>query len=74
LEAHGQAAVLTDGIASVLPRSLTMRPFSPALAPTILKLGLPAVCPSVHAERFAQLMREESARAQSGSRSAYARL
>jgi LysR family transcriptional regulator, benzoate and cis,cis-muconate-responsive activator of ben and cat genes len=74
LEAHGQAAVLTDGIASVLPPSLTMRPFSPALAPTILKLGLPAVRPSVHAERFAQLMREESARAQSGSRSAYARL
>jgi DNA-binding transcriptional LysR family regulator len=59
LEAHGGVAVLTSGIAPMLPQSLVMRPFAPALEPVLLMLGLPAVRPSVHAEAFARLLQAE---------------
>lgn len=63
LEAHNAAAVLADGIASIMPRSLVTRPFSPALPDVTVKMGLPAVRPNPHAERFAQLLRAEAERA-----------
>jgi len=61
LEATMGVTVLSDGIASVLPRALEMRPFSPALAPTIVVAGLPAVRPSPHAELFVRMLRDEVA-------------
>jgi LysR family hca operon transcriptional activator len=67
LEAHQQAAVLTDGIANVLPRSLVLRPFSPALGATVLKIGLPADRPNGHAEKFARLLRDEASTSGSSS-------
>jgi DNA-binding transcriptional LysR family regulator len=62
LEAHCQAAVLTDGIAGGLPRSLAMRRFSPSPASIILKVGFPAARPSTNAEMFARLLQEVSTR------------
>ena len=62
LDAHVGAAILTDGTAEMLPRSLVWRPFYPALAMTVVVAGLPAVRPSPHAELFVKLLREESAR------------
>lgn len=62
LEAHRAAAILADGVASLMPRTLVARPFSPALAEGSVKLGLPAVRPNPHAETFARLLREEVAR------------
>lgn len=62
LEANNAAAILADGIASVAPRSLVTRPFSPALPAVTVKMGLPAVRPNPHAERFAKLLREEAER------------
>jgi DNA-binding transcriptional LysR family regulator len=61
LEANNGATLLTDGIASVLPRTLTFRPFAPALAQTVLMVGLPSVRPSPHAEAFLRLLQEEVA-------------
>lgn len=68
LEANNEAVVLTEGIGAVLPPTLVMRPFSPALAAVVVKLGLPAVRPSPHAELFAQLLREEADRLRNGLR------
>lgn len=62
LEAHGGVSVLTDGIAPMLPHSLVMRAFTPALDPVLLMLGLPAVRASAHAEAFARLLQGEIAR------------
>jgi hypothetical protein len=56
------ATILTDGIASVLPHSLEMRYFSPALAGVQVMVGLPSVRPNPHAETFVRLLREEAAR------------
>jgi DNA-binding transcriptional LysR family regulator len=58
LEAHGGAAVLAEGVAGVMPQSMVMRPFSPALPGVSITLGLPAVRPNPHAEMFARLLRE----------------
>lgn len=63
LEAHQSVAMLSDGIASVMPRTLELRHFSPALAATIVVAGLPAVRPSPHAEMFLRLLRAEVAAA-----------
>ncbi|MDB6169709.1 MAG: DNA-binding transcriptional regulator, LysR family [Verrucomicrobia bacterium] len=60
LEAHHAAAVLSDGIACIMPRGLVTRPFSPALPEIAVKMGLPAVRPNPHAETFARLLREEA--------------
>jgi DNA-binding transcriptional LysR family regulator len=62
VEAGNAAALLADGIACVMPRSLVTRPFSPALPSVRVLMGLPAVRPNPHAERFAQLLREEAGR------------
>lgn len=62
LEANNEAAVLTDGIVGALPQTLVMRPFSPALAAVVIKLGQSVVRPNLHAEVFARLLREEATR------------
>jgi DNA-binding transcriptional LysR family regulator len=59
LEAHHAAAILADGVASIMPRTLVSRPFAPALASVATSIGLPAVRPNPHAETFARLLREE---------------
>jgi LysR family transcriptional regulator, benzoate and cis,cis-muconate-responsive activator of ben and cat genes len=59
LEANHAAAVLGDGIATMIPRSLVTRPFSPALGEASIKIGVPAIRPSPHAETFSRLLREE---------------
>ncbi|MES2694239.1 MAG: LysR family substrate-binding domain-containing protein, partial [Verrucomicrobiota bacterium] len=58
LEAHNAGAVLADGVACLMPRALVAIPFSPALAPIVVKIGLPAVRPNPHAGTFARLLRE----------------
>jgi DNA-binding transcriptional LysR family regulator len=63
LQANHAAAILAEGIANIMPRSLVTRPFSPALAAVSVKLGLPAVRPNPHAETFARLLEAEVARA-----------
>ena len=62
LEANGGLAVLNEGILDRLPAALVNRSFSPALAPSVVVLGLPAVQPNVHAETFARLLHEEAGR------------
>jgi DNA-binding transcriptional LysR family regulator len=59
LEANRAAAILSDGVASIMPRTLVARPFSPSLSEGSVQLGLPAVRPNPHAETFARLLREE---------------
>lgn len=60
LEAKNGATILTDGVLSVLPRSLELRPFSPALPDVVIVAGRPADRPNPHAETFAKLLREEA--------------
>ena len=40
----------------MLPAALVSRPFSSALAPSVVILGSPAVPPNIHAETFARLL------------------
>lgn len=63
LEANNAAAILADGIVNMMPRSLVMRPFSPALPDIAVQVGLPAASKNPHAENFARLLQEEAARA-----------
>jgi DNA-binding transcriptional LysR family regulator len=60
LEATNGATILADGVISVLPRSLVMRSFSPALPDVVILAGRPAARPNAHAETFAKLLREEA--------------
>ncbi len=62
LEATQGATILADGVVSVLPRSLLMRSFSPALPDVVILAGLPADRPNVHAGTFAKLLRDEAVR------------
>jgi LysR family transcriptional regulator, benzoate and cis,cis-muconate-responsive activator of ben and cat genes len=62
VEANHAAAILGEGIEGILPRTLTTRPFSPALAPVVVMIGLAMVRSNRHAEAFAQLLRDELAR------------
>lgn len=66
LEANRAAAILADGIASMIPRTLVTRPFSPALPEVAVRIGLPAVRPNPHAEVFARLLRAEAALSRPG--------
>ncbi len=68
LEATKGAAVLADGVLSVLPQSLVVRPFSPSLPDVAIMVGVPAVRPNPHAESFARLLREVAEEARSRSR------
>lgn len=62
LEAANGATILADGVLSVLPRSLELRPFSPALPDVVILAGMPADRPNPHAGTFAKLLREEALR------------
>jgi len=42
LEAHRAAAILTEGIAGVMPRTLVIRPFAQMLPSALVMIGLPA--------------------------------
>ena len=58
LEATQGAAILAEGVISVLPRTLELRSFSPALPDVVILAGMPAARPNQHAETFARLLRE----------------
>lgn len=68
LEASNGAAILAEGVISVLPQSMVIRPFAPALPDIAILLGMPSVRPSPHAETFARLLREvaDEAKARKG--------
>jgi len=59
LEANHAVAVLGDGVASLMPRTLVVRPFEPALPEISVKLGMPEIRASPHAATFARLLRDE---------------
>jgi DNA-binding transcriptional LysR family regulator len=58
LAAQMAVAVLPGSVGSLLPAALTLRPFSPALEPTVLGAGRPAGRNNPHAELFVRLLRE----------------
>ena len=60
VEANTTAAILTEGVATLLPPTMVMRPFSPALPPISVLVGLPVANPSAHARLFAQFLRDQS--------------
>lgn len=59
LEARHAAAVLTEGIIGILPRTLVARPFAPMLPSASVMMGLPALRPNPHAETLARMLLEE---------------
>ena len=60
LAAHHAAAILTEGIAGLMPRTLVVRPFAPKLPSATVMIGLTAVRASPHAETLARLLTEEA--------------
>jgi len=69
LEAHHAAAILTEGIISIMPRTIVARPFAPMLPSALVMIGLPALRPNPHAETFALMLLEE-VRRQEGRKAA----
>jgi DNA-binding transcriptional LysR family regulator len=68
LEANQAAAIFAEGIANILPRNLTTRPFHPALTQKPVLLGFPLNQPNPHAEEFARILCEaERNKATTGS-------
>ena len=59
LEAHRAAAILTEGITSIMPRTLVARPFAPMLPSAAVMIGLSALRPNRHAETFARMLLDE---------------
>jgi len=59
VEANAGMAVLTEGVLPMLPASLTVRRFSPELAPLLIAAAMPALRPNPHAEAFLKLLLEE---------------
>jgi LysR family hca operon transcriptional activator len=68
LEATKGAAILAEGVISLLPQSMVIRPFSPALPEVSIVVGMPAVRPSPHAETFARVLREVAGAAKARAR------
>ncbi len=60
LYAQNAAAILIEGVADVLPKTLVARPFTPKLPSVTVVIGLPALRPKPHAEMFAKLLIEAS--------------
>jgi len=60
LEAHRGAAILTEGIVSIMPRALVTRPFAPTLPSAAVMIGISALRPNRHAETFARMLLEEA--------------
>jgi len=52
IEANAGMAVLTEGILPMLPAALTMRRFSPELAPLLIAAAMPILRPNPHSEAF----------------------
>jgi LysR family transcriptional regulator, benzoate and cis,cis-muconate-responsive activator of ben and cat genes len=59
LEAQAGMAVLTEGIFPMLPSTLSVRRFSPELAPLLIAAGTPALRPNPHSEAFVKILSEE---------------
>jgi DNA-binding transcriptional LysR family regulator len=59
IEANAGMAVLTEGVLPMLPATVTVRRFSPELAPLLIAAGLPVLRPNPHSEAFLKLLLEE---------------
>ncbi len=59
IEAKAGMAVLTEGVLPMLPARLTVRRFSPELAPLLIAAAMPALRPNPHSEVFLKLLLEE---------------
>jgi DNA-binding transcriptional LysR family regulator len=66
LEAHRAAAILTEGIISIMPRTLVARRFAPVLPSATVMIGLSALRPNPHAETFGRMLLEEVRRRENG--------
>lgn len=62
IQANHAATVLSDAVTETLPGSLVARPFSPALPPTALMLGLPINKSNAQAALFTKILRETAGR------------
>jgi LysR family transcriptional regulator, benzoate and cis,cis-muconate-responsive activator of ben and cat genes len=62
VEAHNAGAIVTDGVRCLMPRSLVAIPFSPAPPPLNIRIGVSGARANAHADVFAKLLREESAK------------
>jgi len=60
LDANDAGAILVDGIADIMPRTLVARPLSPKLPSVPVMIGLPALSASPHAETFARILIQEA--------------
>jgi DNA-binding transcriptional LysR family regulator len=69
LQANRAVTVLGDVVAATLPRNLVMRPFSPALPPTALMVGLPENKSNPHAVLFAKTLRQTTDRLRNRTKS-----
>jgi DNA-binding transcriptional LysR family regulator len=58
LEARRAAAILTEGTAGIMPRTLVARPFTPMLPSASVMIGLPILRSNPNAEAFAQMLLE----------------
>jgi DNA-binding transcriptional LysR family regulator len=59
IEANAGMAVLTEGVLPMLPATLTVRRFSPELAPLLIAAAMPVLRPNPHSEAFLKLLLEE---------------
>lgn len=62
VEAHRAAAILADSVVGIMPRTLVCRPFFPTFGLVVAKVGLHALNPTLQAESFAKMLREEAVR------------
>jgi len=56
--ANEAAAIFPEGVAHILPRTLTTRPFSPALTAVAVNVGIPTVRAKPYAEDFTRILCE----------------
>ncbi|HEX6567442.1 MAG TPA: LysR family transcriptional regulator [Chthoniobacterales bacterium] len=61
IEAHMGLAVLVEGVANMLPGSLTVRPFSPPLPPLTVGIGMAQSPRNEQAEAFVKILHEVAA-------------
>ena len=59
IEANAGMAVLTEGVLPMVPAALTVRRFSPELAPLLIAAAMPVLRPNPHSEAFLKLLLEE---------------
>jgi len=60
LEAHSAAAILTEGIITIIAANFSCQTvYSPMLPTAEVMIGLPALCPNPNAEAFARMLLEE---------------